>query len=79
MNPARTEADGRIVVESPRYRLEIAADGRLASLSTPAGRECARLRLLAALDCAEGPDETLSLSEPQVSASAIRIGRRSTR
>ena len=76
----RADGDGGIVVESAQYRLEVPADGGPATLSSPAGRQWARLRLLAALDCAEGPDETLSVSKPQIlGSSTIRIERRSTR
>jgi hypothetical protein len=75
-------ADGGLVVESPRYRLEVAADGLLAVLSSPEGRHWASLRLIAALDRIDGPDETLAVEPPRVLREpepVIEIARRSTR
>ena len=82
MTTLRTDAAGAIVVESPQYRLEVAATGALARLSSPSGRPLASLRLLAALDAVDGLDETLSVGPPRVvdgSAPTIELERRSTR
>ena len=54
----------------------------IAALEDANGRHWASLRLLAALDCAEAPDETLAVGEPQVletSRPTIEIQRRSNR
>jgi hypothetical protein len=68
------------VVETLRYRLELGPDGTLATVASPAGESWASLRLLAALDTAEGPDETLSVEAPRVVApGVVEIERRSTR
>jgi hypothetical protein len=82
LTAVRAGRDGQLVVESARYRLEVRGDGLLAALSSPAGGHWASLRLLAALDCIDGPDETLSVAKPRViagPAAAIEIERRSTR
>jgi hypothetical protein len=48
-----------LVVERARYRLEV--DGPLARLSSPDGEPWAALRLLAALDRIDAPDEPLAV------------------
>lgn len=70
--------------EALGYRLEVSEDGRWALLSDTQGRLWARLCLMAAVDCVDGPDETLSVSAPRASRSAdgttvITVGRRSSR
>jgi len=74
-------ADESLVIETARYRLELSPDGTLATLRAPGGAHWASLRLLAALDTAGGPDETLSVSGPRVlggEGRAFEIERRST-
>jgi hypothetical protein len=66
------------VVETGAYRLEIAADGLRATLSSPTGEHWATLSLLAAFDRTDGVDETLSVSELRVDDRTIEIHRRST-
>ncbi len=72
---------GPLVVESARYRLEVAPDGLLATLSSPGGTHWASLRTLAALDTVAAPDETLSVAPPRAldgSGRELEIERRST-
>ena len=78
MTTVRTEADGRVVAESPRYRLEVAADGMRAVLTAPDDRRWATLRPLAALDRVDAPDETLAVAAPRAAGDAIVVERRST-
>ena len=81
MTSARVDETGAISVEAASYRLEVAASGLVAKLSSPAGEEWAALRPLAALDAAEGADETTAVSPPRVVAggeTTIEIERRST-
>ena len=79
MTAVRTGHNGVVVAESPRYRLEVAADGMRATLTAPAGLRWATLRPLAALDRVDAPDETLAVSPPRVADDgAIVIERRST-
>jgi hypothetical protein len=61
------------------YRLDMAPNGLAATLSSPEGEHWLTLRLLAALDTVEGPDETLSVSPPRGDGDTIEIERRSTR
>jgi hypothetical protein len=69
-----------VVVEQARYRLEVGPDGLLARFCSPAGEEWLSLRLLAALDTTDGPDETLAVEAPRVTApGVVEIERRSTR
>jgi hypothetical protein len=73
---------GALVVEAAAYRLSVRADGLLATLSSPDGRHWAALRPLAAVDCLDGPDETLAVERARViqrSNPVIEIERRSTR
>lgn len=72
MSRPRLEDDGRIVVETPAYRLEVSADGLKAALGP------LTLRPLAAFDTVAGVDETLSVSLPRVVAGRIEIERLST-
>jgi hypothetical protein len=68
------------VVEQTRYRLEVSPDGLLARLASPAGEHWLSLRLLAAFDTTDGPDETLAVAQPRsISPGVIEIERRSTR
>src|SRR5919201_5106868 len=92
--PRRRGADGRrqavrtagrgarrrrmTVAETARYRLELARDGTIARLESTDGRYLASLRLLAALDCTDGTDETLA-TETRVRDRAIEVERQSTR
>ncbi|HWE10369.1 MAG TPA: hypothetical protein VG325_13530 [Solirubrobacteraceae bacterium] len=72
MSPVRIDADG--------YRLEVADDGLTATLASPAGEPWLMLRPLAALDAADGTDETLAVMPPRrVSADEVELRRRSTR
>ena len=68
----------KLVFESPQYRLELAADGLLAKVSTPAG-ELASLRPLAALDTTAGLDETLAVGVRREGERTFVVERRSTR
>jgi hypothetical protein len=67
-----------LVYESPRYRLELAADGLTATLSSPDRVRLASLRPLAALDTLAGVDETLAVLPPTRAGSTFTIERRST-
>lgn len=66
------------VVERSTYRLEVAAHGRSARLTTPAGDLLATLRLLAALDRVDAPDETLGVEAPRIEGDTVVVERRST-
>jgi hypothetical protein len=82
MTAVRAEPDGGFVVDAAQYRLHVRRDGLLAVLNGADGRHWASLRLLAAVDCADGPDETLAVGEPRVAEGpepTIEIERRSTR
>lgn len=69
-----------MIVETPAYRLEVAANGLWADLSSPEGEPWLRLRPLAALDATDAPDETLAIEEPRlVGDRVIEVRRRSTR
>ena len=59
--------------ENAAYRLELAATGRRVELSS-----LLSLSLLSAVDRADGIDETLSVSAPEVRDEAIVVERRST-
>ena len=72
MSEPRQHDDGRIVVETSAYRLEVSADGLTAKLGP------LTLRPLAALDTLGGVDETLSVSPPRIVEGTIEIERRST-
>jgi len=66
--------------ETACYRLELTPDGLAARLSSPRGDAWASLRLLAALDTTDGPDETLAVEPPRAVAPGVfEIVRRSTR
>ena len=67
-----------MLVESPRYRLEVAADGLRAVLSSAQQAHWLTLRPFAALDRTDGLDETLSVSPPRVTEGRIEVERRST-
>ena len=77
MTPSLGE-DGRVVVETGRYRLEVAADGLSAALTSPDGRPWLALRPLAAFDRVDGLDETLSVAPPRLVDGRIEVERRST-
>jgi hypothetical protein len=81
MTRARTDPAGGLVVEAATYRLEIAGDGLRAELTSPDGLYLASLRLLAALDCTDALDETISVEPPRVvegSDPVVKVARRST-
>ncbi|MDX6437517.1 MAG: hypothetical protein QOF45_100 [Gaiellaceae bacterium] len=78
MSEPRIEADGRVVVEAPAYRLEVLADGLKAILGPPDGGPWLTLRPHAVFDTTDGTDETLSVSPPRVVAGRIEVERRST-
>jgi hypothetical protein len=65
-----------LVVERPGYRVE--ADRAGAWLFSARGERLVCLRLAAALDTADGADETLALAEPRLDGDAIVVERRST-
>jgi hypothetical protein len=82
MTEVRTGDRGELVVTSPRYTLEVAATGLHATLASSDGEHWATLRLLAALDTVEGPDETLAVAPPRLLEGpgvVITVERRSTR
>jgi hypothetical protein len=69
-----------VVVERPRYRLEVAPDGLLGRVSSASGQEVLVLRLLAALDTTDGVDETIAVAPPrQTAPGVVEVERRSTR
>jgi hypothetical protein len=69
-----------LVVEHERYRLEVDPAGLLARLTSPAGERWTSLRLLAAFDTTDGPDETLAVHAPEPKRpGVIKIERRSNR
>ncbi len=73
---------GAIDVRAERYRLQVHADGRFATLTDPAGGRWATLRLLAALDATDAADETLEIAAPEVEEGPrprVHVRRRSTR
>jgi hypothetical protein len=74
----RVEADGRVVLEAPAYRLEMSADGLKAILGPPDGGAWMTLRPHAAFDTTDRTDETLSVSPPRVVDGRIEVERRST-
>ena len=78
MTDIRTETGGGVVVEATSYRLDVAADGMRALLTTPDGTQWAALRPLAAFDRSDGLDETLAVEPPRVDGDAIEVERRST-
>jgi hypothetical protein len=78
MTDIRSEPDGRVVVETSAYRLEVAANGLRATLSSPRGEHRLTLRPLAAVDTAEAPDETVAVEPPRVADGAIEVARTST-
>jgi hypothetical protein len=70
-----------LVVDTERYRLSIAPDGLLATLTSPGGRHWASLRLLSAFDRVDARDETLAVEPPAAAAgdaTAVTVRRRST-
>ena len=70
--------DGSVLVEAPRYRLEVRADGLRATLASAEGEQWLAMRPLAAFDRTDGLDETLAVSPPRVVDGRIEIERRST-
>jgi hypothetical protein len=82
MTAARATPDGTVVVETAAYRLEVAADGLLATIGSPGGERWAALRPHAAFDSTDGTDETLEVEPPRLldgGGARIEIRRRSTR
>lgn len=78
MTVVRTD---ELVVETESYRLQLAPDGLVATLSSPGGAHLASLRPPAALDTVAGPDETLQVDPPRVvdgTGRVFEIERRST-
>lgn len=78
------------VFATDRYRLEVSADGRWATVNAPGARSPLRLSLLASLNTIDGPDETIGLGAPEVAMAApvdegeatpatVTVRRRSTR
>ena len=75
------ETPAGVVVTSPNYTLEVDARAR-ATIASTSGDHWATLRLLAALDTLDGPDETLEIEPPRVSGTqpvTVDVKRRSTR
>lgn len=66
-----------MIVERESYRLELADDGRRATLSSPQGEHWLTLNLLAAFDTVDGVDETLDF-ETTVGGDEIAVTRIST-
>jgi len=64
--------------EAASYKLELAADGLTATLSSREGVRWATLRPLAALDTVAGLDETLEVLPPRRDGATFTVGRRST-
>jgi hypothetical protein len=60
------------------YRVELAPNGRSATVSSPSGAHWLTLSLLAALNTTGGADETLAVEEPRVDGDTIEVVRRST-
>jgi hypothetical protein len=76
----RTNDVGDVVVRASAYRLELAASGMVARLSSPQGEPWAALRPLAAFDTAQGPDETVAVGPPRIGGDGIvAVERSSTR
>jgi hypothetical protein len=67
-----------LVVEKRAYRLELARNGLALVMSSPDGTDWLSLRLFAAVDAAEGADETLSVEPPRRDGDTIEVERRST-
>jgi hypothetical protein len=67
-----------VIVERERYRLELARDGRRATLTSPRGAHWLTLSLLASFDRIDGPrDETISF-ETSTTARTVTVARAST-
>ncbi|HUQ22611.1 MAG TPA: hypothetical protein VM049_06305 [Gaiellaceae bacterium] len=73
MNGPRLQDDGRVVVETPAYRLEVSANGLRVTLGDLV------LRPYAAFDTLGAVDETLAVLPPRVAEGRIELERRSTR
>ena len=65
-------------VETDRYRLELGRDGARARFVSRENDHWLTLSLLAALDTAQAPDETLSVAPPRVDGRTIEVERAST-
>jgi len=65
-------------VETDRYRLELGRDGARARFVSRENDHWLTLSLLAALDTARAPDETLSVAPPRVDGRTIEVERAST-
>ena len=72
MKGPTAQDDGRVVVETASYRLEVSANGLRATLGG------LTLRPHAVLDTVGGLDETISVSPPRVVDGLIEVERRST-
>jgi hypothetical protein len=67
-----------LLAERAGYRVELAPDGAVARLTTGGGELA--LRLIAAFDTLEGPDETIAVAAPRrVGEGRFEVERRSTR
>jgi hypothetical protein len=66
------------LVERSAYRLELAADGLHAVLSSPGGDHWLTLVLLNAFDRADAVDETLALAAPSLDGDTLTVERTST-
>ena len=66
-----------LTVERTNYRLDVAADGRVATLTTTGGE--LSLRPVAAFDALDGPDETIEVLPPrELGGGRFEVERRST-
>ena len=63
MNQPRVEDDGRVVVQTSAYRLELSTGGE--PLNCPAGKFGSCSARHAAFDTTDVTDETLSVSTPR--------------
>ena len=65
-------------IETSAYRLELLPGGVRARLESPAGEHLLTLSLLAALDHADAPDETVAVAPARVDGRMIELERTST-
>jgi hypothetical protein len=75
----RTNDAGEVLASASAYRLELAANGMVATISSPDGEQWAALRPHAALDTTAGPDETVAVASPRVVGEGVfEVERSST-
>jgi hypothetical protein len=67
-----------VIIERASYELEVAPDGRFATLRSPTGDHWLTLTLLASFDRVDAVDETLAVDAPQEDGSTITVSRTST-